>query len=62
MSYDMGMCEGVETGKSSPCPLRKKCKRFVLGRQAVSEKYYPIWWIEPPYENGKCKTFIETRQ
>ena len=62
MSYDIDMCEGVAADKSSPCPLRERCKRYVLGKRAVSENYYPIWWIVPPYENGKCEHFIEIRQ
>lgn len=62
MSYDIDMCMGAREDKSSPCPLREKCKRYILGKRAVSENYYPIWWIVPPYENGKCKYFIETRQ
>ena len=62
MSYDMDMCSGERKDALSPCPLRDKCKRYVLGLKALSENYYPIWWIVPPYENGKCKIFIGIRQ
>lgn len=58
MNYDIGMCSGVQDHWSSPCPLRENCQRFVLGRKALDENYYPIWWTNPLYENGKCKIQI----
>lgn len=62
MSYDVDMCKGVGTGMSSPCPLRTCCKRYVLGRKAMKECHYPIWWLEPvPFGKNKCKYFIEEK-
>ena len=62
MSYDMDMCTGHRDNAISMCPLRDKCKRYILGKKAVSEHYYPIWWMLPSYINGECKYFIEVKE
>lgn len=62
MSYDIDMCTGHRDNTISICPFRERCKRYILGKKAVSENYHPIWWIVPPYENGKCEHFIEIRK
>ena len=59
MNYDIDMCSGVQNNWLYPCPLRENCKRFVLGKKALDENYYPIWWTKPLYENGKCKIQIK---
>ena len=61
MSYDMDMCSGADSRKSVPCcPLRNNCKRYVLGKKALSENFYPIWWMNnAPYENGDCELQIK---
>lgn len=61
MSCDMDMCDGM-TNDNGYCPLRNKCKRFVLGQKALMEDYYPIYWIETCYEDGECELFIETKE
>lgn len=43
MSYDMDMCTGHRDNTTTLCPLRERCKRYVLGKKAVSERFYPIW-------------------
>lgn len=62
MSYDIDMCTGHRDNTISICPFGEKCKRYILGKKAVSENNHPIWWIVPPYEDGKCEHFIEIRQ
>lgn len=62
MNYDMDMCAGHRDNAAAMCPLRDRCKRYILGRKAVSEHYYPIWWISPSYMNGECKYFIEVKE
>ena len=61
MSYDMDMCDGM-THDNGYCPMRNRCKRFVLGQKALMEDYYPIYWIEPCYEDGECELFIEVKE
>ena len=51
MSYDMDMCDGM-TNDNGYCPLREKCKRFILGQEALIENYRQIWWIYTAYEGG----------
>ena len=59
MSYDMDMCDGITYGDGI-CPIRDSCKRYVFGQKALSEKYYPIWWLNPaPYEDGRCELKIK---
>lgn len=62
MSYDMDMCTGHKDNTIAPCPLRERCKRYILGKKAASEHFYPIWWMLPSYMNGECKYFIETKE
>ena len=62
MSYDMDMCSGHRDNTIAPCPLMERCKRYILGWKAISEHYYPIWWILPSYTNGECKYFIEVKE
>lgn len=62
MSYDMDMCTGHRDNTTTLCPLRERCKRYVLGKKAVSERFYPIWWMTPSYMNGECKFFIEAKE
>lgn len=62
MSYDMDMCTGHRDNTITICPLRERCKRYILGNKAVSEHYYPIWWMLPSYMNGECKYFIESKE
>ena len=61
MNYDMDMCTGV-IKDNDYCLLRDKCKRFILGQKALMEDYYPIYWIEPCCEDGKCELFIEVKE
>ena len=61
MSYDMDMCEAI-THENRLCHLCDKCKRFILGQKALMEDYYPIYWIEPCYEDGECELFIEVKE
>ena len=42
MNYDMDMCTGHRDDATAMCPLRDRCKRYILGKKAVSEHYYPI--------------------
>ena len=48
MSYDMDMCTGHRDNTIAPCPLRERCKRYILGKKTVSEvailygEHYPI--------------------
>ena len=62
MSYDMDMCTGHRDNTIAICPLRDRCKRYILGKKALSEHYYPIWWMAPCYMNGECKYFIEVKE
>lgn len=62
MNYDISMCTRHRDNTISICPVRDKCKRYVLGRKAVSEHYHPIWWMLPSYMNGECKYFIEVKK
>ena len=59
MNYDIDMCSGVLNHWPHPCPLRENCKRFVLGKEALDEDYYPIWWTKPQYEKGQCRNQIK---
>ena len=58
MNYDIDMCDGM-TYDNGYCPFRENCKRFVLGQKALSENYYPIYWLYSPYDNGKCELQIK---
>lgn len=58
MNYDIDMCDGM-TYDNGYCPFRENCKRFVLGQKALSENYYPIYWLYTPYEDGKCELQIK---
>lgn len=60
MSYDMDLCDGM-TNDNGYCPFRNNCKRFVLGQKALSENYYPIYWLYTPYEDGKCELQIKMK-
>ena len=60
MSYDIDMCDGI-TYNGYDCPFRENCKRYVLGQKALSENYYPIYWIYTPYENGDEKCDYQIR-
>lgn len=62
MTYDMDMCTGCRIDAIAPCPLMERCKRYILGGKAISEHYYPIWWVIPSYTNGECKYFIEVKE
>lgn len=62
MSYDMDMCTGHRDNAASVCPLRDRCKRYILGKKAIDERYYPVWWIRPSYVNEECNYFIETKK
>ena len=61
MSYDIDMCDAM-THDNGYCPLREQCKRFILGQRALMEDYYPIYRIEPCYEDGKCELFIKAKE
>ena len=49
MNIDITLCSG--TG----CPLKDTCKRYKTGLKAVELKLFPLWWMEPDYNNGNCK-------
>ena len=62
MSYDMDMCTGRNDGAIAMCPLRERCKRYILGQKAMREFRYSIWWVMPAYKNGKCYLFVENKE
>ena len=49
MTFDITLCPG--TG----CPLKNKCKRYTAGVKAIELGFFPLWWMEPDYNNGNCK-------
>lgn len=51
---DIDLCSGVG------CPLREKCKRYLLGFKS-SRPNKVVWWLEPKFNNGKCKNYYKER-
>lgn len=49
---DMAMCEGDN------CPMKDKCYRHT----AIAAKYRQTYFIESPYNEGKCSHFLDNTQ
>lgn len=44
---DITMCKG------GGCPLKEKCSRFT----ATADEHRQAWFIDVPYEDGKCEMY-----
>jgi hypothetical protein len=44
---DITMCKGGE------CPFKEKCKRFT----ATADEHWQSYFIDIPYEDGKCDMY-----